>query len=102
MAERLPRYLLAASRLLGGAGLLVLAVLPAAWLEQAPSLCLFKNAFGIECFGCGMTRAISSALHGHLAAALAYNRGVVVALPLLLAFVIVPGAWRNQRWTHAS
>ena len=39
----------------------------------------------VECFGCGMTRALSAALHGHFEAALDLNRGVVLAGPALIA-----------------
>jgi len=65
-------------------GLALLAALPSSTIAGLPALCLFRRWWGIECWGCGMTRALSCALHGQLAAAFAYNRGVVVVFPLLL------------------
>ncbi|HLV97847.1 MAG TPA: DUF2752 domain-containing protein [Ktedonobacterales bacterium] len=56
---------------------------PTAWLERRRSLCIIKNLTGHNCPGCGMTRAISSASHGHFTQAFRYNRLVVVVLPLL-------------------
>ena len=72
--------------LLGGA-LLLLAMLPADVLARLPSVCLFKNLFDTECAGCGMTRALSSALHLDFASARSHNRLVVVVLPLLIAML---------------
>lgn len=68
-----------------------LAALPAALyavpLERITqgghSICLFKNLFGRECWGCGMTRAMFSLLHFEFQAAWEYNRMVVVVAPLL-------------------
>lgn len=63
-------------------------VIPTEFLEGLPALCLFRLTLGVECPGCGMTRAISAVLHGELARAFAFNRGIVVVFPLLaLAWV---------------
>jgi hypothetical protein len=70
------------------AGLAFLAAAPVEWFEHGPTLCLFKRFLGIECLGCGMTRALSRLLHGELAAALAHNRLVAVVLPLLVALLV--------------
>lgn len=64
-------------------GFLLLAVFPTEWLDSGPSLCLFRNLFEIKCLGCGMTRALSATLHGDLAAALSYNRLVLIVFPFL-------------------
>lgn len=77
-------------RIAVAAVLLALAAIPPAWLTAAPSVCMFKRLFGIECLGCGMTRALCATLHGDLAAALANNRLVVAWLPLLAGFVVFP------------
>lgn len=62
---------------------LLLATLPTEWLNSGPSLCLFRNLFEIECLGCGMTRALSATLQGDLAAALSYNKLVLIVFPFL-------------------
>ena len=48
------------------------------------SICLFKNITGSDCYGCGMTRAILSALHFRLDNAFHYNKLFVIVLPLLV------------------
>lgn len=48
------------------------------------TICIWKNLLGIDCPGCGMTRAILAVFHGHFALAWAYNKGVVIVLPLLI------------------
>jgi hypothetical protein len=65
-----------------------LAVLPTEWLTGLPSVCVFRNFFGIECLTCGMTRAFSSVLHGKLHAAWNYNHLVVIAFPALAAVAL--------------
>ena len=62
---------------------LLLFCFPVNWLGSGHTLCLFKNIFGRNCPGCGMTHAIISALHLHFADAWHYNKLVVVVLPLL-------------------
>jgi hypothetical protein len=69
-------------------GLACFAAIPTAWLERAPSLCTYKRLFGIECLGCGMTRAMSCLLHGDLAAALAYNKLVMAVFPLMVLLLL--------------
>jgi hypothetical protein len=62
---------------------LALIALPTSFFESAASLCLFKNLFGVEGPGCGITRAVSAVLHGDLWGALEFNKSVVVVFPLL-------------------
>lgn len=69
------------------AALLVLAAVPQSAWGAMPAVCLFRNALGLECFGCGMTRALSSALHGDFSQAIATNAGVAVVLPVLVVAV---------------
>ena len=49
----------------------------AAWLPA----CLFHRLTGLNCPGCGMTRATHAALHGHLGTALRCNPLGMVLLP---------------------
>ncbi len=56
----------------GAAGLVVLAL----WSppdDPALSLCLTRRALGLPCPGCGLTRALSQLLQGHLARAIALH-----------------------------
>lgn len=58
-------------------------IVPTEYIKQAPSICIFKNIIGVGCFGCGLTRALSSMLHGNLVEAYHYNRLIVIVFPLL-------------------
>jgi hypothetical protein len=67
----------------------VLAIVPIVWasvpisfLERAPQVCLWKR-MGLYCWGCGMTRAIASALRGDWTRAWDYNHLSVIVVPLL-------------------
>jgi hypothetical protein len=72
---------------LGGV-LIALAATPPDLVASLPIVCIWRRLFDIECFGCGMTRALALALHGDLAAAMAFNRGVVLLLPATVATMI--------------
>lgn len=62
----------------------VLFWIPTEWIFRGHPVCLFRNLFGTECPGCGMTRALFSLLHFDFGAAWGYNRMVFVVAPLLL------------------
>jgi len=50
--------------------------------------CPVKTLTGLDCPGCGSTRALHAMLHGHPKEALGYNAGLVVGIPLIaVAFV---------------
>jgi hypothetical protein len=63
--------------------LFIFIVIPTSFFESGHSICIIKNVFGVECPGCGMTRAISSVFHGNLVGAFQYNKLVVIVFPLL-------------------
>ena len=71
----------------------------AAWLPG----CLFHQVTGLDCPGCGMTRAAHAALHGDLVAAFRFNPLGVVLLPLaLLGIALETAAWVRGKplpWT---
>lgn len=46
-------------------------------------VCQFHRLTGLNCPGCGGTRALYALLHGHFAAALRDNALFVIAIPLL-------------------
>jgi hypothetical protein len=60
------------------------------WFDPSQSRfyprCLFQEATGLLCPGCGSLRAIHQLLHGNLAAALRFNALLVVSLPVLAWF----------------
>lgn len=72
-------------RLIGLAAFpLLLFCIPPERIAHGPTVCLFRNLLGTECYGCGMMRALFSLLHLDPVAAWDYNRLVVIVAPLLL------------------
>ena len=53
-------------------------------LEGKRSICLFKNLFGIECYGCGITKAVIAATQLDFIRAFNYNKLIVIVMPLVL------------------
>ncbi len=51
---------------------------------HGPPVCPFKAVTGLDCPGCGGTRAAHQLLTGHLGAALSYNVLAVVAMPFIV------------------
>jgi hypothetical protein len=80
-------------KLIKGVGILLTPaipyLLPVSWLNEQHSVCIFKNIFGHECYGCGMTRAVISAIQLDFKAAYAYNKIFVIVLPLLIYIWII-------------
>jgi len=76
-----------------------LAGIPTAVVEHGPTLCLYRLLFGWECWGCGMTRALSCAFHGQFARAWDCNHLVVIVGPLLAGIWVrcVIRQWRQLR-----
>ena len=62
---------------------LALIAIPTAWFERSPTICVFRRITGKPCPGCGMTRAVSSVMHGRLREGYRYNKRVVIVVPLL-------------------
>ena len=52
--------------------------------EGKPSICLIRNLFGIECWGCGITKAVIAAIQLDFVRAFNYNKLIVIVMPLLL------------------
>jgi hypothetical protein len=61
-----------------------LYLIPLDWINKQHTICLIKNVFGIDCFGCGITRAVLSGIHFNFEKAINYNKMVVFVLPLLI------------------
>jgi len=62
----------------------VLYFIPLEWLNKQNTICLIKNIFGVECPGCGITRAIISAIQLDIIKAIDYNKLVIIVLPILI------------------
>lgn len=65
------------------------------WLFQIP--CIYRYLLGIPCPGCGMTRAIVSALHLDLRQAFAYHP-MFWSIPVLYLYLLVDGDLLPRRW----
>ena len=52
-------------------------------LEGKHSICLIKNLFGIECFGCGITKAVIASIQLDFVRAFNYNKLIVIVMPLI-------------------
>ncbi len=70
-------------------GLVALSTLPvvAAVATDFP-LCPTAGLFGIPCPGCGLTRATSAVLHGHLMEALHYHPLVLLVAPVYIGTMV--------------
>jgi hypothetical protein len=52
--------------------------------DDGPVLCPFREVTGLDCPGCGMTRAVAHVSRGRVGTALDYNLFLVVLIPVLL------------------
>jgi len=63
------------------------------------SFCGLQRTAGVPCPGCGLTRSVTSFLHGHLAWSWHYNPlGPLVAVGMLLVAIgaVLPASWRKS------
>jgi Protein of unknown function (DUF2752) len=78
----------------GGAAMLgIAAVRPMLPVTPVPP-CPLRTLTGIPCPFCGMTRGVTSLVHGHLSAAFSYNPGAFLIVAMAIALLV---AWRWQR-----
>lgn len=63
---------------------LTLLILPADFFDEGDSVCVSVMFFDLECYACGMTRAIQHLIHLDIQAAYTYNKLSFVVLPLIL------------------
>ena len=70
---------------------IIFLVLPIDYFDTGESLCPSKRFFNIECFGCGMTRAVMHMIHFDFDSAMYFNP---------LSFIVAPGlAFFWVKWT---
>ncbi|GIF50049.1 uncharacterized protein DUF2752 [Asanoa ferruginea] len=96
MLERVPGWLapLAVLGCIGGAVGYTLITNPTDSAADAPPTCILKLTTGLDCPGCGGTRAAWYLLHGDVAAAARHHLLFVFAVPFVLYLYV---AWAAQR-----
>jgi hypothetical protein len=80
---------------------IVLWLMPSDFFDNTGfEICPSKLFFDVECFGCGMTRAV---MHMHhldwMNAIFYYNYGIVIVYPalIILWFIWLKAAWRRHK-----
>ena len=63
---------------------IVLIILPKDFFDKGDSYCLSVMLFDIECYGCGMTRAIMHLIHLDYEGAFVFNMLSFIVLPIIL------------------
>ena len=63
---------------------ITLLILPANFFDNGKSVCLSVMLLDIECYGCGITRAIMHLIHFDLEEAFYYNSLSFIVLPILI------------------
>ena len=61
----------------------LLIILPNSLVFKGQTICLINNIFGINCFGCGMTRAIFLVFDGDFNSAFNLNAKIILVFPIL-------------------
>jgi hypothetical protein len=77
--------------------LAVLLWIPWKYIDGGPVICPFRGFFGIDCLGCGMTRAFWKIVHLHLNQAFRYNGLSFLLFPSCVFLIIrdIVGGIRN-------
>jgi Protein of unknown function (DUF2752) len=72
--------------------------------SHGPPICPFKAVTGLDCPGCGGTRAAHQLFTGHLGAALSFNVLAVVAMPFILwgLFASLTAMLGGPRWRSVA
>ena len=74
----------------------LLWVMPATFFDKTGfELCPSKLFFNLECFGCGMTRAVMHLHHFDWTEAIYYNYAVVLVYPSL---ILIWAMWTRLAW----
>ena len=65
----------------------VLLALPSSFFDSGESICLSVMLFDIECYACGLTRAIQHLIHLEFSIAYEFNKSSFLVFPLLVVFL---------------
>lgn len=65
---------------------IVLLFFPATYFDTGQTICPSKLFLNIDCLGCGLTRATQHLLHLDFKSAWAYNKLIIIVIPLLLFY----------------
>lgn len=63
---------------------ILIFMIPVEGIEASPVPCLSRLILQRECIGCGITRACINAIHFNFERAFAYNKLVIIVLPLCI------------------
>lgn len=63
---------------------LVFLFLPADYFNNGKSVCVSKTVFDVECYGCGITRAIQHLIHFQFEEAWHFNKLSFIVAPLII------------------
>jgi len=74
--------------------------IPSSFFTNSHSICLYRNIFGIECPGCGITRAVLSLIHLKFSEALTYNKLVVIVFPVLVYIFLKQALFDIIKFLH--
>jgi hypothetical protein len=69
------------------AAVAALVLIPSAWVERLPSVCLNRHIFGF-CPACGSLRALVCLFHGAVGQALKYNPNCLITGPVLVILLL--------------
>jgi hypothetical protein len=64
----------------------ILMLLPADFFDTGSTVCISQTLAGVECYGCGLTRATMHLLHFDFVTAWQFNKLVYIVTPLLFLF----------------
>ncbi len=92
LKRRLGYVLYAAIFLIG----ITLLFLPGDYFDEGQSLCVSVLLFDMECYGCGMTRAIQHLLHFDFSKAYELNKLSFIVLPLMI-YLFISSFWKFHK-----
>lgn len=74
-----------------------LLLLPADYFDHGAAICPSKVFLDMECFGCGLTRAVQHAIHFEFKTAFAFNRGIIWIFPFgIMVYIHVLGRFLSK------
>lgn len=75
---------------------IVLLLLPSTYFDEGQSMCVSVVLFDMECYGCGMTRAIQHLIHLDIVRAFALNKLSLIVFPLMI-YLYFSSFWKFHK-----